>query len=78
MDGDVQLAAPPDRYARYAAAVREEYAFVPDEQFRAGRSAVLRSLLELPVLFRVVPERAEWTATARANLQRELQVSGPA
>src|SRR6185369_9312194 len=56
------LAGPPDRYARYAAAVREEYAFVPEELFRVGRATVLRSLLDLPVLFRAVPARVEWTA----------------
>ena len=34
--------------------------------------AVLRSLSELPVLFRVVPEREAWTAAARANLAAEI------
>jgi predicted metal-dependent HD superfamily phosphohydrolase len=70
------LAASPDRYARYAAAVREEYSFVPEDVFRAGRAAVLRSLAELPVLFRVVPERDEWTAAARANLAMEIKTLG--
>ena len=46
------LAADPERYAAYAAAVREEYAAVPDEAFREGRAAVLRGLLDLPSLFR--------------------------
>ena len=67
------LAADPDRYGRYAAAVREEYAFVPDEVFRPGRAAVLRSLTELPVLFRVVPQREAWTAAAHANLTAEIK-----
>ncbi|MFC3821473.1 metal-dependent phosphohydrolase [Planomonospora venezuelensis] len=62
------LAAPPDLYAAYAAAVREEYAFVPDDAFRAGRAAVLRSLLDLPAIFRV--SGAE--AAARANIREEL------
>jgi predicted metal-dependent HD superfamily phosphohydrolase len=33
---------------------------------------VLRQLLELPALFRAVPERAAWTTDAHRNLEREL------
>jgi predicted metal-dependent HD superfamily phosphohydrolase len=66
------LAAPPPDYDRYAAAVRREYAHVPDDAFRAGRATVLRHLLALPELYRVVPQRAEWAAQASANLRREL------
>ncbi|GAA3117985.1 hypothetical protein GCM10010466_06180 [Planomonospora alba] len=64
------LAAPPEVYAAYAAAVREEYAFVPDEAFRAGRADVLRSLLDLPMIFRTVG--AGWEEAARANIRAEL------
>lgn len=67
------LAAPPKEYDRYAAAVRREYAHVPDELFRAGRVAVLDALCQLPRLYRIVPSREEWDARARANLERELR-----
>jgi predicted metal-dependent HD superfamily phosphohydrolase len=40
--------------------VRREYGHVPDDAFRIGRAEVLRHLLGLPVLYRAVPERAEW------------------
>lgn len=66
------LAGPPEEYAAYAAAVRAEYGFVPDEAFRAGRAAVLRQLLELPRLFRTAYGAAHWEAPARANLAAEL------
>ncbi|MFF8645084.1 hypothetical protein [Streptomyces sp. NPDC015345] len=66
------LAAAPDAYAAYAAAVREEYAFVPDEAFRTGRAAVLRQLLGLPHLFRTPYGAAEWETAARENLMTEL------
>jgi predicted metal-dependent HD superfamily phosphohydrolase len=72
------LAAPPDRYAAYAASVREEYAAVPDDAFRAGRAEILRSLLELPALFRTAPARERWEAAARHNLQTELMLLGRA
>ncbi|MFI5868169.1 hypothetical protein [Streptomyces sp. NPDC051546] len=66
------LAGTPEEYAAYAAAVRAEYGFVPDEAFRAGRTAVLRQLLELPRLFRTAYGAAHWEAPARTNLAAEL------
>jgi predicted metal-dependent HD superfamily phosphohydrolase len=70
------LAAPPDGYAAYAAAVREEYAAVPDEVFRQSRADVLRSLLDLPALFRTAPGRERWEEAARHNLRTELMLLG--
>ncbi|MEE1761863.1 HD domain-containing protein [Streptomyces sp. SP18BB07] len=66
------LASPPDAYAAYAAAVREEYGFVPDDAFRTGRAAVLRQLLDLPRLFRTPYGQREWEDRARENLRSEL------
>lgn len=68
------LAARPKEYAQYAARVREEYGFVPDEAFREGRAAVLRQLLELPRLFRTPYGAAEWEPGARHNLLTELEL----
>jgi predicted metal-dependent HD superfamily phosphohydrolase len=59
-------------YAAYAAAVREEYGFVPDPDFRAGRAAVLRQLLALPALFRGTAARTAYDAAARRNMAAEL------
>ncbi|MFD9082083.1 hypothetical protein ACFYYM_22170 [Streptomyces erythrochromogenes] len=66
------LAGTPQAYAAYAAAVRDEYGFVPDDAFRTGRAAVLRQLLDLPRLFRTPHGTAHWEAPARANLAAEL------
>lgn len=66
------LAAPADRYAEYVAAVRSEYAHVPDDAFREGRSAILRDLLAKPHLFHTAYARERWEETARRNVQREL------
>lgn len=71
------LAGPPPVYDRYAAAVRREYAHVPDPAFRAGRAAVLRSLLTLPALYRLPTLRSRWEAAARTNLSRELTTLRP-
>lgn len=73
-DADLRiLASPADRYARYVAAVRAEYAHVPDARFREGRAALLSSLLAGPALFRTPHGHAEWEAPARANLTAELR-----
>ncbi|MFE0579306.1 hypothetical protein [Streptomyces sp. NPDC058874] len=66
------LAGSPQAYAAYAAAVRHEYGFVPDDAFRTGRADVLRQLLDLPRLFRTPHGAAHWEAPARANLAAEL------
>jgi predicted metal-dependent HD superfamily phosphohydrolase len=66
------LAAPPEAYAGYASAVRAEYGHLSDEQFTAGRIAVLERLLALPALYRLPDVAAEWTPRARANLTAEL------
>lgn len=66
------LAAPPARYERYAAAIRREYAHVPEPAFRAGRAAVLTGLLSLPALFRSPPLASRWEEPARDNVRREL------
>jgi len=66
------LAGDEEEYAAYAAAIRREYAHVPDEDFRAGRARVLTALLELPSIYRLEPLRARWEERARANLRREL------
>ncbi|MEU7345398.1 hypothetical protein ABZ778_16010 [Streptomyces bacillaris] len=71
------LAGGPQEYAAYAAQVREEYGFVPDEAFRAGRAAVLRQLLALPRLFRTPYGAAEWEERARHNLATELELLEP-
>jgi predicted metal-dependent HD superfamily phosphohydrolase len=68
------LAASPSAYATYTAAVREEYHFVPNDAFRAGRAAILRQLLALPRLFRTPYGAAEWEATARYNVRSELEL----
>jgi predicted metal-dependent HD superfamily phosphohydrolase len=78
------LAGPPDAYVAYASAVREEYGHLSDDEFTAGRIAVLEHLLGLPALYRT-PEAARlWAERAVANVTAELTLlrgraaSGPA
>jgi predicted metal-dependent HD superfamily phosphohydrolase len=66
------LAAAPDRYAEYVAGVRQEYAALSDEDFRAGRLAVLRDLLGRERIFATTHAREHWKPRARENLTREI------
>lgn len=66
------LASDEPAYAQYTAAIRREYAHVPEDAFRDGRAQVLKALLELPSIYRLEPLRAEWEDRARANLSREM------
>ena len=61
-----------ERYDEYVAAVRREYAHLPDDVFGAGRAAVLGALADKPHLFHTAYAREHWEAPARANLEREL------
>ncbi|MEY2403981.1 MAG: hypothetical protein QOD38_1532 [Acidimicrobiaceae bacterium] len=61
------LSAEPARYDRYARDVRAEYLHVDDESWRAGRTAVLQSLLA------IAPDER-----ARSNIVRELAGLAPA
>ncbi len=65
------LGAPPPDFARYAAAIRTEYAFVPDPMYRAGRSAFLRAMLARPRLF-LTEALAGLEGQGRENLAAEL------
>jgi len=66
------LAAAPAAYDAYAAAIRAEFDWVPEAEWRAGRVRVLQSFAERPVIYRTPELRAAWEAAARANIAREL------
>ena len=72
-DADLSvLGGEPEPYARYVAAVREDYAHIGDADFAAGRAAVVRRLLDLDPLFHSERARELWLDAARRNLQGEL------
>ena len=70
------LALPRDLYRHNTAAIRAEYAHIPDEVFRKGRAQVLVTLLEGPGVFRTEPGRQWWEPAARDNLRAELAALG--
>jgi predicted metal-dependent HD superfamily phosphohydrolase len=58
-------------YVAYVRAVRQEFAYVSDPAWRAGRADVLRALLDMPRLF-VTPPMQPLEERARQNLTSEL------
>ncbi|MCA0347217.1 MAG: DUF4031 domain-containing protein [Actinobacteria bacterium] len=73
LDADLSIfASSPARYAEYTAAVREEYAHVPDADFAAGRSRILSAYLAQPAIYRTGAASELWEARARVNLEREI------
>ncbi len=65
------LAAPPEAYGRYSTQIRQEYAWVPEAAYRAGRVKVLDSFLQRERIYFTEALRAAWEPQARANLEQE-------
>jgi predicted metal-dependent HD superfamily phosphohydrolase len=66
------LAAAPAAYDAYAAAIRREYAHVPDLLYRPGRRRVLQKFLGTGQMYLTPALKLSWEAPARVNLAREI------
>lgn len=66
------LGADADTFAWYDAAIRREYAHVPEDQWRRRRPAVLASFLARDRLYLTEQFHARLDAIARANLKRAI------
>lgn len=67
------LATSADVYDTYSEAIRAEYSHIPEQDYRAGRAAVLTTLAARSHLFHTGHGRAMWERAARDNLARELR-----
>jgi predicted metal-dependent HD superfamily phosphohydrolase len=67
------LGSDPDRYSRYVADVRIEYAHVPDELWKIGRALVLERMLAKAALFPDTDFRERLEAQARRNMEEEIR-----
>jgi predicted metal-dependent HD superfamily phosphohydrolase len=70
------LGSDPLRYREYSNDVRNEYAHVPEDAWRAGRAAVLQSLMADGPIFADPIFRASLEDQARTNMEAELRVLG--
>lgn len=76
-DADLSvLGSDPERYDRYARAIRAENLHVPDSEYRRLRSRVLARYQARPHFFATRPARALWETCARSNITRELRSLG--
>jgi predicted metal-dependent HD superfamily phosphohydrolase len=67
------LGSDPERYSIYSAAVRREYAHVPEPIWRTGRAEVLKRLLAADPLYPDSRFRSELEERARRNMTEELR-----
>lgn len=70
LDADLAiLGASEDAYQTYAEQIRQEYAWVPEADYRQGRRRVLQSFLSRPRIYHWLVDRE---AAARRNLAAEI------
>jgi predicted metal-dependent HD superfamily phosphohydrolase len=68
------LGSPAAEFAAYERAVRREYDWVPEKEWLAGRSQVLRNFLARPFIYASPQFRRSHEAAARLNLRRSLSL----
>jgi predicted metal-dependent HD superfamily phosphohydrolase len=64
------LGSEPEIYEIYRIAIRREYAFVPDADFRLGRKAILQSFLATSIY--TTDDFRSFEQQARSNLKHEI------
>lgn len=67
------LGRDPLRFDEYERQIRQEYSWVPDDAFAAGRSAVLETFLARPVIYQTKFFREKYETQARENMKRSVQ-----
>ncbi len=70
------LGAPAKTFDAYEDAVRREYGWVSDPDWRTGRGSVLRNFLARPRIFHTDILAARFEDQARANMERSLAKLG--
>jgi predicted metal-dependent HD superfamily phosphohydrolase len=67
------LGASKEVFDQYDAAIRQEYDWVPESDYRAGRSAILKRFLDQPAIYHTPYFRNNFEHQARMNLQRAIK-----
>ena len=71
------LGTPPDVFESYDQAIRREYHWVPEPDYRKGRATVLASFLNRDAIYRTSAFVEQHEKQARSNLERKInELSG--
>jgi predicted metal-dependent HD superfamily phosphohydrolase len=74
LDADLAiLAATEAEYSRYAQAIRHEYAWLPENEYRAGRRGLLERFLALDRIYRTEKMFQAGEEQARRNMRKEIE-----
>lgn len=74
LDADLAgLGGPPDEFDRHGEAIREEYSWVLEDEYRAGRAEILRKFLDRPRIYYTELFHERFETRARENLARAIQ-----
>jgi predicted metal-dependent HD superfamily phosphohydrolase len=77
LDADLAvLGSSPEGYDRYAQAIRQEYAWVSESDYRTGRKKVLEGFLQRERLYHTQRLFDQLEQPARENLRREIEMLG--
>src|SRR5208283_3893691 len=77
LDADLAILGTPEaEYDRYTAAIRQEYSWVSESDYRSGRKAILERFLQRERIYRTASMHQKLEASARRNLQREIEALG--
>jgi predicted metal-dependent HD superfamily phosphohydrolase len=75
LDADLSiLGTSPSDYRIYAQAIRSEYAWLPEVEYKFGRKQVLQKLLARPKIYHTEPLFKTLEISARQNIQAEIQL----
>jgi predicted metal-dependent HD superfamily phosphohydrolase len=66
------LGQPPDIFQKYEDSIRNEYSWVPDDEYRVGRSTVLHHFLDQPSVYSTERFQKMYEIQARKNLTTVL------
>ena len=72
LKNNVELICDEEDYDKYAAKIRKEYSWVPDDQYRIGRKKVLQDFLNRPRIYFTERAGKELEQQARVNIEREI------
>lgn len=67
------LGREPNVFEQYDRAIREEYAWVPEEQYRAARAAILERFLARPAIYGTGTFFRRFENQARVNLEETIR-----